>query len=181
MSSEWSRPRWHSLPSRFVKLNIDGCLKDNPGVSGGGGILRSTEGRLLFAFSVYLGQCTSLQAEAMALLLGLQLGVQRGGLDNLVVESNSMMLVWILWQKSRCPWSIDGEVEKILQLTRGGVQVVHYYREANTVADVLSNVGWANPEQRICVYETFAGLPFLARGHIVWTNLLLPPFADLDP
>nr|XP_027067494.1 uncharacterized protein LOC113693117 [Coffea arabica] len=75
------------------QLNIDGCLKDNPGVSGGGGILRSTEGRLLFAFSVYLGQCTSLQAEAKALLLGLQLCVQRGCLDNLVVESNSMMLV----------------------------------------------------------------------------------------
>ena len=47
--------RWHSPPSRFVKLNIDGCMKGNPGVSGGDEIFRRSEGRLLFAFSTYLG------------------------------------------------------------------------------------------------------------------------------
>ena len=63
--------RWLAPWSGGVKLNIDGCSKGNPGVSGGEGILRDSISSMVFAFSGYFGRCTSLQAEAKALFLGL--------------------------------------------------------------------------------------------------------------
>ena len=65
-------------------------------MSGGGGILRDSDGIMLYAFFGYLRDGTSLQAEAKALLIGLMLCVQRGFIDNLIIESDSMMLVRIL-------------------------------------------------------------------------------------
>ena len=68
-----------SRPSDDVlKFNTDGCSKGNSGISGGGGILRDGGGRLLLAFSCYLRQASSLQAEVRALLFGVKLCVQRG-------------------------------------------------------------------------------------------------------
>ena len=64
--------QWQSPGFKVVKLNIDGSLKGNPGVSGGGGIIRNSAGNMIFVSSRYLGKCTSLQAEAKALLIGLQ-------------------------------------------------------------------------------------------------------------
>ena len=79
---------------------------------------------MVFAFSGYLGRCTSLQAEAKALLIGLQLCVQRGFMGNLVVEMDSLMLQRIFLKSYQCPWSISGEVVKIEQVA-GGVFSSH--------------------------------------------------------
>lgn len=42
--------RWQT-PSQVPKLNSDGCSKGNPGVSAGGGLLRDTDGKLIFAYA----------------------------------------------------------------------------------------------------------------------------------
>ena len=97
-------------------------------------------------------------------------------MDSLIFESVSLLLVHILLKKSRCPWSICGEMEQVEQMAGGGLWIVHCYREANKVADVLSNVGWANQTQGVRVYESFAGLPFLARGAYRLDRLAFPSF-----
>ena len=84
---------WHSPGFKVVKLNINGCLKGNPGVSGGGGIIRNSAGNMIFVSYRYLGKCTNLQAKAKALLIGLQLCVQSSFIENLVVESDSLKLI----------------------------------------------------------------------------------------
>ncbi|XP_071906092.1 uncharacterized protein [Coffea arabica] len=77
--SSWNRAVSHMLvkwvrPSHgALKLNTDGCSKGNPGVSGGGGVLREASGRLVMAFSCNFGIASSMQAEACALLFGVQL------------------------------------------------------------------------------------------------------------
>ena len=113
---------------------------------------------------MYLGDETSLQAEAKALLIGLKLCVQRGFIDNLIIESDSMMLVRILLEKCRCPWSVRGEVEQILQTARGCAKFTHCYWEANKEADVLSNEGCAIPDRWVCIYERIAELLSVAKG-----------------
>ena len=80
---------WQSPVLGTFKLNIDGCSKGNPNLSGGGGILRDVSGSFIFAFAGCFGYGTSLQAEAKALLLGLQLCVQRMMVRQLVVKSDS--------------------------------------------------------------------------------------------
>lgn len=39
--------RWVVLPDGWFKLNSDGVSKGNPGLAGGGGLLRSTSGDLV--------------------------------------------------------------------------------------------------------------------------------------
>ncbi|KAG7945159.1 hypothetical protein I3843_15G138800 [Carya illinoinensis] len=51
----WARP-----PKGRLKLNLDGSSLGNPGPSGGGGILRDGNGKLIFAYSMSFGNLTSI-------------------------------------------------------------------------------------------------------------------------
>ncbi|XP_071921792.1 uncharacterized protein [Coffea arabica] len=159
------RVRWEVRGSGTLTLNVDGCAKGNPGVSGGGGVLRDATGLPLFAFSAFFGEITSLRAEVRALLTGLQLCIHRG-YGNLNLQSDSLVVVGILKRRFQCPWRIRREARQIWQLVDDSVQISHCYREANTVADVLSRIGVSHPEQHIKVYDNFHALPALARGGV---------------
>lgn len=48
------------IPPRLgCKLNIDGAFRGNPGSAGGDGIIRNTQGNMIFAFSENLGNGTN--------------------------------------------------------------------------------------------------------------------------
>ena len=64
---------WKASSIEVLTLNTGGRSKRNPRVSGGGGILRDSNGCLLVAFSIFLGGNTSLRVEALALLTSLRL------------------------------------------------------------------------------------------------------------
>lgn len=69
---------WKGASDGLLVLNTDGCSKGNPGVCGGGGVLRDSSGHPLLAFSAFLGVFSSLQAEALALLVGFRLCFAKG-------------------------------------------------------------------------------------------------------
>nr|XP_027064415.1 uncharacterized protein LOC113690621 [Coffea arabica] len=73
---------------RIVRWRAGG----KPGASGGGGILRDSDGQLLVAFSAYLGEATSLRAEVLAMLKGVQLCLGKGFIPR-IVQSDSMVLM----------------------------------------------------------------------------------------
>ncbi|WMV30198.1 hypothetical protein MTR67_023583 [Solanum verrucosum] len=54
--------QWLKPPENWVKLNTDGSALSNPGSMGAGGVLRNHMGKLLFSFSVPLGEGTNNQA-----------------------------------------------------------------------------------------------------------------------
>ena len=147
-------------PAGVLKLNTDGCSKGNPGVSGGGGILRDG-GSLLLAFSCYLGHATSLQAEVRALLFGVHLCIQRG-FGKFEVELDSLELVKILLGKTSYPWGVYHEIQQLLGLRGHFLRVSHCFRQANQVADALSNVGCAQGREE--VYTDSSALPRASRG-----------------
>nr|XP_027109308.1 uncharacterized protein LOC113729183 [Coffea arabica] len=70
--------RWEKKETGRLILNTNGCSKGNPGVGGGGGVLRDSTGLPLIAFLAYFGETTCLRAGARALLIGLQTCVHRG-------------------------------------------------------------------------------------------------------
>ncbi|XP_071916259.1 uncharacterized protein [Coffea arabica] len=145
----------------------------NPGTGGGGGVLRDSSGRSLFAFSAYLGETTSLHAETSALLIGLRECVQRG-FGNVGIQLDSLVLVGVLQKTFQCPWHIRKEVWQIWQLLGDSPRIAHCYREANKVADILSNVGVTHPGQQVRVYEHLRLIPQLARGALRLDRLGLP-------
>ncbi|KAL0427613.1 UNVERIFIED_CONTAM: putative ribonuclease H protein [Sesamum latifolium] len=65
--------RWVPPVLGWIKLNSDGASKGNPGIAGGGGILRDNNGRGIFAFQLFFGTTTSTFAELAALVRGLSL------------------------------------------------------------------------------------------------------------
>ncbi|XP_071906030.1 uncharacterized protein [Coffea arabica] len=93
---------WKPSAAGQLTLNTDGCSKRNPGMSGRGGVVRDSNGQLMFAFSVFFGEQTSLRAEVLALLIGLRLCDGRGGATPFV-QSDSAILVCILQQRFHCP------------------------------------------------------------------------------
>ncbi|XP_071940464.1 uncharacterized protein [Coffea arabica] len=144
----------------------------NPGASGGGGILRDSSGRLLLAFSAFLGGMSSLRAEALAILTGVQLCLRKGFFPR-TIQSDLLLLVGILQRRVQCPWHIRREVEQVWQLV-GVSRFVHCYREANKVADILSNMGVSHPHELVRCYSTAQDLPTLARGEAQLNRLGVP-------
>ncbi|KAM3342700.1 hypothetical protein P3S68_027666 [Capsicum galapagoense] len=59
---------WHQPNHWWVKLNVDGCSKGNPGPTGGGGIIRDHVGVMISAFAEFYGECCNNLAEAKAML-----------------------------------------------------------------------------------------------------------------
>lgn len=56
----------------MLKLNTDGCSKENPGSAGGGVILRDDKGQLIMAYATFFGECANNVAESHAILIGLR-------------------------------------------------------------------------------------------------------------
>lgn len=80
ISISWSKPL-----SGWYKLNTNGASLGNPGLAGGGGLIRNSQGNWIKGFSRSIGFTTSVMAELWVLRDGLQLAIQLG-LNSLVVE-----------------------------------------------------------------------------------------------
>ena len=93
-----------------------------------------------------------MQAEARALLVGVKLCVQRG-FKQILVESDSMVLVRILNNEFQCPWLIGRKLEHIRMLSSDILKFQHSYREANKVADILAKEGCSKSKFETSVYE----------------------------
>nr|XP_027066533.1 uncharacterized protein LOC113692333 [Coffea arabica] len=163
-----------ALEGEFT-LNTDGCCKGNPGLGGGGGVLHDSVGRPLVGFSAFLGQTSSLHAEALALLTGLRICGQKGVTD-VSIQLDSQVLVGILQHRLQCPWHVRGEVRQIWSLVRDPSRFSHCFREANKVADALANVGVAHPHQAVQLYEHWSDWPRLARGGVRLDSIGVPSF-----
>nr|XP_027082212.1 uncharacterized protein LOC113704512 [Coffea arabica] len=146
-------------------------LKRQPWEGRRRGVLRDDTGQLLLAFSTSFGSCTSIQAEARALLFGVNLCLSHG-YARVHVEVDSLVLVQILKQASRCPWGIHTEFRNLLQLSSYFISISHCFREGNQVADCLSSVGCNDGSDR--VYYQFADLPARARGALRLDRIGLP-------
>lgn len=84
---------WHNFKlfsgwNRQWKLNSDGASRGNPGPSGGGGVLRNSEGALYFG----VGVGSHFLAELRALLVGIRISKKMGLIPH-VVELDSRLLI----------------------------------------------------------------------------------------
>jgi ribonuclease HI len=61
-----------------VTLAVDGAARGNPGPAGAGAAILDGQGRSLAEKTLYLGTATNNEAEYQALVMGLQLALERG-------------------------------------------------------------------------------------------------------
>ncbi|XP_071921779.1 uncharacterized protein [Coffea arabica] len=147
----------------------------NPGIGGAGGIIRDSRGRLILAFSVGFGTKTSMQAKAKAMLVGVRLCAQQG-LTQVLVESDSLVLVRVLNDECKRPWSIDKELEHIRRASFSTLKVQHCFREANRIADILAKEGCNKSMDEISIFGRTEDLPRLVRGEYRLDRMSYPSF-----
>ena len=164
---------WEFPQNGFVKLNTDGSSSSTAGASGIGGILRRSDGSFLGAFAAKLPLVDSLQAEAYAMLHGLQL-CQQMGFSMVQVESDSQVLVRVVAGSFSIPWAVRPLIRAIRAILPLGVRLSHCFREANTVADSLAAVGVACSGH--LDYPTLSSLPRLSRSLFVLDREQVPNF-----
>jgi len=133
---------WRYPPIDWVKINVDGCSKGNPGVAGAGGVSRDAISRWIVGFALNIRICTSVGAELWAITNGLKLAWSKG-FRKIILESNSSLAVDLITKDKII---FDKNYNLIMQAREllakeWDIRVLHVYKEANSVADWLANYG----------------------------------------
>ncbi|XP_027171657.1 uncharacterized protein LOC113771254 [Coffea eugenioides] len=125
-------------------------------LSGGGGVVRDSEGGFHLAFPCFFGVATSLHAELKVLVHGVGQSVARGYLD-IHLEVDSLSLVRIISGAQACPWHLQLELDDLLRYQSLFRSITHCYREANKLADRLAKLGAERGADSL--FQSFAVLP----------------------
>ncbi len=76
----------------LVKIYIDGSVKENPGPAGIGVVCKSSDNRVIFKISKFIGTATNNQAEYIALIESLKAAL-KNNIKKVVVYSDSELIV----------------------------------------------------------------------------------------
>ncbi|MQL71420.1 hypothetical protein Taro_003723 [Colocasia esculenta] len=153
-------------------LNVDGASKGNPGLSGGGGCIRDSNGNICLAFAFHYGFGNSLQAEVRALHDGLMLA-NEFGLSINQIYSDSALLVQSFTNNFLPSWECARWWRPAFHTLRSlQTSCCHVFREANKVADALASYATSNHGNKI--FTTFSSLPLACRGPATLDKTGLP-------
>jgi len=155
----------------FLKVNIDGVSKGNPGLASFGGVIRDEQERIKEIFHGHLGKATNNMAELMALEQCLE--ILNSNSHNVIIEADSELI--IREAQKICNGTAPDKVSKRWRLsqvflciythlqTLKIVHFVHVKRKANMLVDHLENEGVISKDR-----DT----------HLVWA--LIPPSKLLE-
>lgn len=133
----WERPYrgWH-------KLNTDGSAAGNPGVAGGGGVLRDDAGLWVKGFARQIGYTTSFLAELWALRDGLSMCLDLN-INALEIDLDAEVVADLMNNSGSSSASNSSIVAdcRLLISRFPQVKVKHCYRESNSCADALARLG----------------------------------------
>lgn len=133
--------RWFPPRRGRLKLDVDGSARGNPGLERGGSILRDEKGKLIRAQGDAYGRASNMIAESRALLQGLQLCFDTGN-KQLVIEVDSVILMWIIQRRVKVPWAIAYIIRSCVQLLQKmEYSIMHIFRKNNQAADFMANFG----------------------------------------
>uniref|UniRef100_A0A803QHJ7 Piwi domain-containing protein n=1 Tax=Cannabis sativa TaxID=3483 RepID=A0A803QHJ7_CANSA len=124
-----------------VKINVDTGVKKGAGYSGLGCVIRGEQGDVLFASSTAIPrEYSPLQLELMAILKGIQAGLQRH-IMHFSIESDCLEAIQLIQKKEDGCRDVDCLLEQIrLLLSHDSVIGISFvFRETNKVAHVLAN------------------------------------------
>jgi ribonuclease HI len=133
---------WQPPLINWVKCNIDGASKGNPGISSCGGIFRNHDAEFMLCFVEFIGFASSYMVELQGALRAIEVAHQMNW-RNLWLETDSALVLLAFTNPNfHVPWSLRNRWQNALILTRQmNFIVTHIFREGNQVADTLANHG----------------------------------------
>jgi ribonuclease HI len=136
--------KWKPPDLGWAKLNTDGASLGNPGIAGGGGLIRDSNGGWVGGFARAIGVTTSVQAELRALKDGLMLAIDLG-IPYLAIEMDSLVAVEFVNSKTMPNVFLSAIVNDCRCLLERFERYTlhHIFREANGCADALAKASCA--------------------------------------
>ena len=77
-NKDFAQIGWKYPADGWIKFNVNGCSKGNPGLAGAGGVIRDHIGSWIGGFARNIGLYSSVTAELWAIYSGLQLVWDKG-------------------------------------------------------------------------------------------------------
>ncbi|XP_049352692.1 uncharacterized protein LOC125817186 [Solanum verrucosum] len=132
--------RCEPSPPNLLKCNTDGESKGNPGPSSVAFCIRDHSGNLVVAKGYIIQDTTNIVDEARAIRESLSFCIEHG-IDNIIIETDSLAMVHILEGEWEVPWNVALEVSIIRRLRSDiSARVKPSFREGNTLADFFANL-----------------------------------------
>ncbi|GKV52754.1 hypothetical protein SLEP1_g59322 [Rubroshorea leprosula] len=121
---------------------MDGSALSNPGIAGGGGLLRDHLSRWMVGSSRSIGWTTSIAAELWAIRDGLEIAARKG-ISKIIVKTDSKIAVLLIESTDTTLHSLGALISYCRLLLRlfTDARISHIYREANAAADFLAKLG----------------------------------------
>ncbi|XP_057836896.1 uncharacterized protein LOC131047085 [Cryptomeria japonica] len=132
---------WHPPPIGWIKINVEGAAKGNPGPAGCGRVAKNHFGLLVSMMALPLGTQTNHYTEASAAHFGLHMA-KREGFTKVWLESVSINTVNCLSGRTDPSWIIASLIKDCRNIINelADFKILHIYREGNKVVDLLANL-----------------------------------------
>ncbi|KAM3281865.1 hypothetical protein P3S67_027512 [Capsicum chacoense] len=131
--------RWNLPPNNWLKYNMDGVSRGNPGRISYAFCIRDPLGDLIYAEAKEIAEGTNTFLEIIAILEAARYCVAHN-VFNLILETDSLFLKNIITGTWKPPWSVTAELEEIGELLENlNIQVTHVMSEDNQLVDYLAN------------------------------------------
>jgi ribonuclease HI len=126
----------------WTKYNTDGASCGNPCLASCGGVFRDHNVDFLLAFVEPLGIASSYFAEFSGAIKAIEIAFDNHR-NNLWLETDSMLVVNAFKNQNNCvAWPLRNRWKNAMTKTRQmKFLVTHVFREANKVADLITNFG----------------------------------------
>ena len=157
--------RWDKPCCGWLKLNTDGSSMGNPGLAGGGGLLRDANGNWMGGFARRIGTTNSFTAELWALRDGLLL-CQQMNVQAVIIELDVRAIVDVFNHQARANTVVSSIMDdcKLLMNQIPQATIRHVYREANKSADWLASFGLSLDSDFVLWTWSAYGPYFCSRG-----------------
>ncbi|CAN1846003.1 Putative ribonuclease H protein At1g65750 [Linum perenne] len=133
---------WRPADEGWFTLNSDGSLYTQTGRAAAGGLIRDSGGNLITSFVMNLGACSIMRAELRGIVEGMKIAWE-AGIRRLCIQTDSRAAVALLSSSDGRLHRHANLVEQFSDLRNRDWEVTihHIFREANSAADYLANLG----------------------------------------
>lgn len=174
---KWTKVLWEFPPEGWIKYSTDGASRGNPGLSSYAYCLRDEKGDLLFAKCDIIDNTYNIVAEARAILEACKHSKQAQH-NQVIIQTDSMLMLKILEDKWAVPWSIAGMVAEIkASMHQKHHLFQHILREGNQLADYLANRAI---DKGGCRFTNFSSMDVAGRK-IINSDKLESPYLRISP
>ncbi|KAL8167656.1 hypothetical protein V2J09_009155 [Rumex salicifolius] len=135
---------WTPPQPGWLKLNVDGASRGNPGLAGGGGVVRLANGSCFLSFSAFFGDCSALRSELLAIKTGLSILHTRCA-SLVILESDCSEAIKLMSSKlptSHADFYLIKECQDLVTNRNWTIRLSTIARGANRVADTLANLSF---------------------------------------